>query len=65
MPDGLTDDTVTGLDGMGGQGVLALPNIYGGWIEETVASPTLSGDVQTWIGQLSDQQKNPYPPITP
>ena len=65
MPDGLTDDTVTGLDGMGGQGVLALPNIYGGWIEETVASTTLSTEVQGWINQLSDQQKNPYHPIPP
>jgi hypothetical protein len=65
MPDGLTDDTVTGLDGMGGQGVLALPNIYDGWIEETVASTTLSTEVQDWVDQLSDQQKNPYPPITP
>ncbi len=31
------DDYVIGLDGMGGQGVLAIPNVYQGWIEETNA----------------------------
>ena len=29
------DDYIIGLDGMGGQGVLAVPNVYPGWIDAT------------------------------
>ncbi|MFB5615406.1 MAG: hypothetical protein ACE5RI_10025, partial [Candidatus Nitrosomaritimum yanchengensis] len=31
------DDPIIGYDGMGGQGVLAIPNVYDGWIQNTVS----------------------------
>jgi FtsP/CotA-like multicopper oxidase with cupredoxin domain/DNA-binding beta-propeller fold protein YncE/plastocyanin len=49
-----TDDPVIGYDGMGGQGVLSIPNVYGGWIEATV----LEGS-SDYIGELSTKQKAP------
>ena len=55
------DGTPNGLHGMGGQGVLAIPNPYDGWIEATVASSNLSAEMQGWIDQLSPEQKDPYP----
>ncbi|MDH5569705.1 MAG: hypothetical protein OEX98_07960, partial [Nitrosopumilus sp.] len=55
------DGTPNGSHGMGGQGVLAIPNPYDGWIEATVASSNLSVEVQGWVDQLSAKQKNPYP----
>ena len=55
------DGNPNGSHGMGGQGVLAIPNPYDGWIEATVASDNLSAEMQGWIDQLSDSQKNPYP----
>jgi DNA-binding beta-propeller fold protein YncE/plastocyanin len=30
------DDPIIGYQGMGGQGVLAIPNVYDGWIQQTV-----------------------------
>ena len=30
------DDPVIGYDGMGGQGILAIPNVYEGWIQQTI-----------------------------
>ena len=57
----LFDGTPNGSHGMGGQGVLAIPNPYDGWIEATVASDSLSEEMQLWINQLSDSQKDPYP----
>ena len=54
------DGTPNGLHGMGGQGVLAIPNPYDGWIEATVASDNLSAEMQGWITQLSTDQKDPY-----
>ncbi len=56
----LFDGTPNGSHGMGGQGVLAIPNPYDGWIEATVASDSLSVEMQGWIDQLSDSQKDPY-----
>ena len=55
------DGTPNGSHGMGGQGVLAIPNPYDGWIEATVASSNLSVEVQGWVDQLSADQKNPHP----
>ena len=55
------DGNPNGSHGMGGQGVLAIPNPYDGWIQETVSSSNLSVEVQGWVNQLSDTQKNPYP----
>lgn len=47
-------------DGTGGQGVRPLPDVYNGWIQETVAlSGSLSSEVQAWINQLTDAQKAP------
>jgi FtsP/CotA-like multicopper oxidase with cupredoxin domain len=60
-PGAIVDDTITGFDGMGGQGVLAIPNPYDGWIEETTASSSLSTEVQSWINSLSASQQDPYP----
>jgi hypothetical protein len=56
----ITDDIVVGFDGMGGQGVLAIPNPYDGWIEETTASTTLSPEIQGWIDELNADQTDPY-----
>jgi DNA-binding beta-propeller fold protein YncE/plastocyanin len=36
VDDDEIDDPVIGYAGMGGQGVLAIPNVYDGWIERTV-----------------------------
>jgi FtsP/CotA-like multicopper oxidase with cupredoxin domain len=55
------DDTIIGLDGMGGQGVLAIPNPYNEWIQATVSSDDLSAEVQGWVGDLSSSQMDPYP----
>jgi hypothetical protein len=55
------DVSPNGSHGMGGQGVLAIPNPYDGWIQETVSSSDLSAEVQGWVNQLSPSQKDPYP----
>lgn len=48
------DDTVTGNAGMGGQGVLAIPNVYNGWVQKIPDSNPLKA-------QLTAAQKNPFP----
>jgi YVTN family beta-propeller protein len=57
-----TDDTVIGNKGMGGQGVLAVPVVYNGWVQQRVAHCT-TPDCTTWKGadQLTDKQKDPGP----
>ena len=45
-----TDDTITGNKGMGGQGVLPVPNVYNGWVQKLPNS---------FCTQLSAQQRNP------
>jgi hypothetical protein len=45
-----TDDAVTGLPGMGGQGVLAIPVVYNGWVQNLPS---------TWSSKLSCQQRAP------
>lgn len=45
-----TDDTIVGNKGMGGQGVLAVPVVYNGWVQNLP---------QFWKDQLTDAQKNP------
>ena len=60
IADPLFDGNPNGSHGMGGQGVLAIPNPYDGWIEATVASDSLSEEMQGWVDQLSDSQKDPY-----
>ena len=49
-------------DGTGGQGVKPLPMTHDGWIQKTVAlvgSGELSEEVENWVSQLTDEQKNP------
>ncbi|MDR4470785.1 MAG: hypothetical protein MRJ68_21215, partial [Nitrospira sp.] len=55
-----TDDTVIGNAGMGGQGVLPVPNVYNGWVQQWVEHCT-TPDCTTWKGVLTAGQKNPGP----
>jgi FtsP/CotA-like multicopper oxidase with cupredoxin domain/DNA-binding beta-propeller fold protein YncE/plastocyanin len=64
--DTLTDDKIMTYPGMGGQGVLAVPNVYNGWIQQTVEECGLTADPcsQEIIGDLAvltGPQKNPIP----
>lgn len=52
------DDTVIGNTGMGGQGVLPVPVVYNGWVQQWVANCG-TPDCTTWKGQLTDTRKNP------
>ncbi|UJP04882.1 MAG: multicopper oxidase domain-containing protein [Nitrosomonas sp.] len=45
-----SDDTVSGLPGMGGQGIYAIPNIYNGWVQNLPDS---------WKASLTAAQLNP------
>lgn len=56
------DDTVIGNPGMGGQGVLPVPVVYNGWVQQWVQNCT-TNDCNAWKapGGLTDQQKNPGP----
>jgi DNA-binding beta-propeller fold protein YncE/plastocyanin len=48
------------LTGTGGQGVLAIPNVYNGWIQMTVEEfDDLSPEVQGWICALEEEQRDP------
>lgn len=52
-------------DGTGGQGVKPLPMTHDGWIQKTVAlvgTGALSPEVEGWIAQLTDEQKDPSHP---
>ncbi len=49
-PNTKTDDTVTGLEGNGGQGVLAIPNVYNGWVQNLP---------EKWKSLLTEEQLNP------
>ena len=49
-PDTKTDDRITDLEGTGGQGVLAIPNVYDGWVQNLPSY---------WKGLLTDSQQNP------
>ena len=44
------DDTVKGNKGMGGQGILPVPVIYNGWVQNLPAA---------WSNKLSPSQRNP------
>lgn len=44
------DDTISGNRGMGAQGIMAVPNVYNGWVQELP---------NTYKAQLSKQQQNP------
>lgn len=45
-----TDDRISGLAGYGGQGVLAIPNVYNGWVQNLP---------DEWKGHLTPAQQNP------
>jgi hypothetical protein len=47
-----TDDRIVGNVGMGGQGVLAIPVVYNGWVQKLP---------QFWKDQLTPDQINPIP----
>ncbi len=51
-PGTAIDDRVIGQAGMGGQGVLAIPVVYNGWVQNLPP---------TWKGQLTPDQQNPLP----
>jgi hypothetical protein len=49
----VSDDTIVSLHGMGGQGVMPIPNVYNGWVQNLP---------DEWKDELSDSQKNPLSP---
>ncbi|MBH0200524.1 MAG: copper oxidase [Nitrospira sp.] len=48
------DDKITGNKGQGGQGVLPVPNVYNGWVQELPIG---------YRAQLTKKQRNPIGPI--
>ncbi len=44
------DDTIIGNNGQGGQGVLPIPNVYNGWVQELPMA---------YKAQLTKAQRNP------
>jgi YVTN family beta-propeller protein len=52
-PNTAADDRVVGNPGMGGQGILAIPVIYNGWVQNLPA---------TWKAPLTADQLNPLGP---
>lgn len=52
-PDGTpSDDVIVGLAGMGGQGILPIPVVYNGWVQNLPSE---------WKDLLTPEQQNPYP----
>jgi len=47
-----SDDQVSSLAGMGGQGVLPIPLVYNGWVQNLP---------KPWKYQLTDAQRDPFP----
>jgi len=52
VPSTARDDVISGNAGMGGQGVLAIPVVYNGWVQNLPAF---------WKNQLTYAQRNPFP----
>jgi DNA-binding beta-propeller fold protein YncE len=52
LPSTHTDDQIVGLAGMGGQGVLAVPVVYNGWVQNLP---------QNFKAKLTPAQRNPFP----
>jgi DNA-binding beta-propeller fold protein YncE/plastocyanin len=75
--DADNDNPIIGYDGMGGQGVLAIPNVYDGWIERTVAEVGIKpcdspkgakaqgkgpcDEIQNYLYHLTSSQRDPIP----
>lgn len=53
LPATRRDDVMAGNFGQGGQGIMAIPNVYNGWVQK------LPG---TWKIQLTPAQRNPIAP---
>jgi DNA-binding beta-propeller fold protein YncE len=53
LPTTALDDQIVGLDGMGGQGLLPVPVVYNGWVQNLPAA---------FKQQLTPEQLNPFPP---
>ena len=53
QPTTATDDRIVANDGMGGQGVMAVPVVYNGWVQNLPAAFKLL---------LTPNQLNPFPP---
>ena len=53
QPTTATDDRIVAHDGMGGQGVLAVPVVYNGWVQNLPA---------VFKQLLTPSQQNPFPP---
>jgi YVTN family beta-propeller protein len=52
-------------DGVGGQGIEPLPNVYDGWVQDTVAADAAGKtdpEVKSWIARLTPCQKDPERP---
>jgi YVTN family beta-propeller protein len=52
QPSTITDDRIVGNDGMGGQGILAVPVVYNGWVQNLPAA---------FQQLLTPAQLNPFP----
>jgi hypothetical protein len=48
------DDKISAYEGMGGQGVLAVPNVYNGWVQNLP---------DEWTEQLTCAQRTPIDPV--
>jgi hypothetical protein len=48
--DTKTDDEITELGGTGGQGVIAIPNVYDGWVQNLPSH---------WKSSLTEKQQDP------
>ena len=58
------DDRIIDYAGMGGQGVLTVPNVYNGWIQQqdTICSAepdSCDDDINLYLSQLTDDQRDP------
>jgi hypothetical protein len=47
------DDAITGNRGQGAQGIMAIPNVYNGWVQELPIA---------YKAQLTKKQRNPISP---
>jgi len=54
------DGTISEYAGMGGQGILPVPLVYNGWVQQWVNN-CKTKDCSTWKRQLTNAQKNPGP----
>jgi hypothetical protein len=52
LPSTAVDDQIVALDGMGGQGLLPVPVVYNGWVQNLPAA---------FKSQLTPAQLNPFP----